>query len=128
MPSFLQLPGGLPWWATLAVLVPIALYGLLFLAMPFSVFGLKGRMESIEARLDEIQEEIRSLAIRLPEPSAVQRQDPAQGYTARMPPIAPASAPPEPDLPRFRPEPPDQRRQQPPARPPRSEPRLDWPR
>lgn len=69
MPSFLQLPGGLPWWVTLAILLPLALYGLLFLAMPFSVFGVKSRLESVEARLDEIQEEIRSLAFRLPEPS-----------------------------------------------------------
>ncbi len=45
-----------------------ALFALAFLAMPFSVFGLKGRLDGVEARLDEIQREIRSLALRLPEP------------------------------------------------------------
>lgn len=126
MPSFLQLPGGLPWWVTLAILVPVALYALLFLAMPFSVFGVKGRMESIEARLDEIQEEIRGLSIRLGEPMAT-RSDLAMHDSSRPPPIAPAPVIEEPDLPRFRATPPDTRRG-PQARPPRSEPRLDWPR
>ncbi len=36
--------------------------------MPFSVIGVKGRLEGVEARLDEIQGEIRSLALRLPDP------------------------------------------------------------
>ncbi len=62
------LPDWLPWWVPLAVLLPLALYALAFFAMPFSVLGLKGRMEAIEGRLDEIQGEIRGLALRLPEP------------------------------------------------------------
>ena len=117
MPSFLQLPGGLPWWLTLAILVPLALYALLFLAMPFSVFGVKGRLEAMEARLDEIQEEIRSLSLRLPEPSSLANAAP--GTPVREP---------EPDLPRLSPDPASQRRPIPQARPPRAEPRLDWPR
>jgi len=60
-------PDWLPWWIPIAVLLPLLLYALAFLAMPFSVLGLKGRLESVEARLDEIQGEIRSLALRLPE-------------------------------------------------------------
>ncbi len=126
MPSFLQLPGGIPWWLTLAILVPLALYGLLFLAMPFSVFGLKGRLESIEARLDEIQAEIRSLAIRLPEPFVgLPSAEPTNRSLQLPPPIAPA--PEDDDLPRFQPDPTPSRRVTT-ARPPRSEPRLDWPR
>jgi hypothetical protein len=62
-----SLPEWLPWWAALIVLVPVVLYLLAFLAMPFSVLGLKGRLESIEARLDEIQGEVRAVALRLPE-------------------------------------------------------------
>ncbi len=62
------LPDWLPWWVPILLLVPTLLYGLLLLAMPFNVFGVKGRLEAIEARLDEIQGEIRSLALRLPEP------------------------------------------------------------
>jgi hypothetical protein len=122
MPSFLQLPGGLPWWLTLAILVPVALYLLLFLAMPFSVFGVKSRIDSIEARLDEIHEEIRGLMIRLPEMAALSRdvQD-----AARPPSIPPAT--PEPDLPRLQPDPAIARRAAT-GRPARSEPRLDWPK
>lgn len=124
MPSFLQLPGGLPWWASLAILVPVALYGLLLLAMPFSVFGIKGRLDHIEARLDEIQEEIRGLAFRFPEPS---RQGPV------LPPAHPHGTP-QPNAhlaeqhetarPHFDSNP----RKTLQERGERFEPRLDWPR
>jgi hypothetical protein len=52
------------------LLVPALLYALAFLFMPFSVIGVKSRLDIIEARLDEIQGEIRSLALRLREPGA----------------------------------------------------------
>ena len=64
----ISLPDWLPWWVPFAVLVPALLYLLVFLLMPFSVFGLKGRLEAIEERLDEIQGEIRTLVLRMPEP------------------------------------------------------------
>lgn len=123
MPSFLQLPGGLPWWVTLAILLPLALYGLLFLAMPFSVFGVKSRLEAVEARLDEIQEEIRSLAFRLPEPSS---QAPI------LPPAMPrakqvnAAISDEGDLGRLQTD--TAARQPGSERGQRFEPRIDWPR
>src|SRR6476620_7582505 len=59
-------PDWLPWWVPIVLLVPALLYALAFLFMPFSVIGVKSRMEVIEARLDEIQNEIRHLALRLP--------------------------------------------------------------
>ena len=62
------LPDWLPWWVPLLLLVPATLWALAFLLLPFGVIGLKGRLETIEARLDEIQGEIRSLTHRLPEP------------------------------------------------------------
>jgi len=96
------LPDWLPWWLALVIVIPVAIYVLALLAMPFSVFGVKGRLEGVEARLDEIQGEIRALSLRLREP----------GAGAELPPIPP---------------PPDQ----PPPRPTqrsRAEPRLDWPR
>ena len=68
MTSFLPLPDWVPPWAQLAILVAALLFGLMFLLMPFAVFGVKGRLDLLEARLDEIQGEIRSLALRLPEP------------------------------------------------------------
>ena len=61
------LPDWLPWWVPIVLLVPLLLYALAFLFMPFSVIGVKGRLDVIEARLDEIQGEIRHLALRLPE-------------------------------------------------------------
>jgi len=95
------LPDWLPWWLAIVVLVPVLIFLLAFLAMPFNVFGVKGRLEQIEARLDEIQGEIRALSLRLPETGEAQQI---------RPPIPPAAdrAPPDP------------RR--------RAEPRLDWPR
>ena len=95
------LPEWLPWWLALVIAIPVLLYVLALLAMPFSVFGVKGRLEGVEARLDEIQGEIRVLSLRLREPAA------------ELPPI-----PPSPDEP-----PPRLAQQQ-----SRAEPRLDWPR
>jgi hypothetical protein len=71
------LPDWLPWWGPIVVLVPALLWGLAFLFMPFAVFGVKGRLEAIEARLDEIQGEIRSLALRMPEPVNLTQYDEA---------------------------------------------------
>jgi len=62
------LPDWLPGWALLAILLPAVLYALALLAMPLSILGLRGRLERLDARLDEIQGEIRSLSLRLPEP------------------------------------------------------------
>ena len=59
-------PDWVPWWVPMVLLVPALLYALAFLFMPFSVLGVKTRLEVIEARLDEIQQEIRHLALRLP--------------------------------------------------------------
>jgi hypothetical protein len=122
------LPDWLPWWVPLVVLVPVVLYLAVFLVMPFSVFGLKGRLDLIDARLDEIQGEIRALSLRLPEPD--------RRVEAR-PPLPPASP-----QPLRRPAPPpvesadweeEEEPREPPARRPRPpgqrmEPRLDWPR
>ena len=63
------LPDWMPWWVPIVLLVPALLYALAFLFMPFSVIGVKSRLEVIEARLDEIQGEIRHLSLRLPEVS-----------------------------------------------------------
>jgi len=64
----LPLPDWVPPWGQLVILVAVLLFGLMFLMMPFAVFGVKGRLDTLEARLDEIQGEIRSLSLRLPEP------------------------------------------------------------
>jgi len=97
------LPDWLPWWVTLVVLVPALMFLLAFLFMPFSVFGVKGRLEGVEARLDEIQGEIRSLALRLPERLERYERDPRvieppprRWAEDDRPPIPPASRPPAP--------------------------------
>lgn len=68
MTSPLPLPDWVPWWVHLPILVVTLLFAMLFLLMPFAVFGVKPRLDLLEARLDEIQGEIRSLSLRLPEP------------------------------------------------------------
>jgi hypothetical protein len=130
----LSLPDWLPWWVPLAVLVPVLLYVAVFLMMPFSVFGLKGRLDLLDARLDEIQSEIRTLSLRLPD---VTEAPPRRRDAAARPPIPPAAPSPS-DLPRRPLAPRDSaedwedepreapRRGRGPGE--RSEPRLGWPR
>jgi len=149
----LNLPDWLPWWVPLALLVPALLWALSFLFMPFSVFGVKSRLEVIEARLDEIQNDIRHVALRLPAAGAAmpdyddvyppRTQEPRTDRVMSRPPIPPArhelysaqnldppgEAPHEPSLEDRPPPPPNARparRNEPPARPVRAEPRLDW--
>jgi hypothetical protein len=112
MTSPLPLPDWVPWWVHLAVLLALLFVAIMFALMPFSVFGTKSRLEAIEIRLDEIQAEIRSLALRLPE-SSLMDEDAQPGfrprYGRRLPPIPPAPLQPV-------------RRE--PGRPSRTEPRL----
>ena len=111
---------GLPGWTGLLALLLVLLAGLAFLLMPFSVFGVKGRLDAIEAQLDDIQVELRALSLRIAE---APRRAPADDWVdlpsrpravdepvPRMtPPIPPPAAIPE-------------------AARSRAEPRLDWPR
>ena len=88
------LPPWLPWWVPILVMVPVILYALIFLLMPFSVFGIKSRLEVIEARLDELQGEIRTLSLRLGDPGRAYRPD-EDAYDLSPLPRAPAAlAPP----------------------------------
>ena len=116
----LTLPDWLPWWVATVLLVPGLLYLLLLLAMPFSVLGLKSRLESIDARLDDLQTELRTLTARPTEESERAAPPP----TIRLDrPIA-ADEPPRTMAAREARDGTRQRQ----ARPVRSEPRLDWPR
>lgn len=67
MTSPLPLPDWVPWWVHLVILLALLFVAVMFALMPFSVFGTKARLEAIDSRLDEIQAEIRSLSLRLPE-------------------------------------------------------------
>lgn len=53
------LPDWFPGWLFLALLIPTLLWFLAFLMVPFSVFGVKARLEALEAALDELNEEFR---------------------------------------------------------------------
>lgn len=127
-------PDWLPWWGLLLVVVPALLYALAFLFMPFSVIGVKGRLDLLEARLDEIQHEIRHLSLRMPEPGQpVDYRDfyePQRHEPAPPPRAAPSVRPPIPPAPHELDEhaPPDRPSSAPGGRPVRREPRLDWPR
>lgn len=141
MNTLFSLPDWVPWWVPMVLLVPTLLYALAFLFMPFSVLGVKTRLEVIEARLDEIQQEIRHVALRLPVgPQEVDFEDvyaPIQQARRRetsisdRPPIPPAVEDLyDDDAPVERPAPPPNTRpgwrQEPQViRPERSEPRLN---
>jgi hypothetical protein len=147
MTAPIPLPDWLPWWVPILLLAPALLYSLVFLFMPFSVLGVKGRLEAIETRLDEIQGEIRSLALRIPEPLTRSHFDEAyaapppelSGHRAEpavtRPPIPPASR----DVydegttsnhgeAAFRTSGSSVEGERKPTRASRAEPRLDWPR
>ena len=74
MPAIL--PDWVPWWAQLALLALGLLFAIALLMMPFAVFGLKGRLDLLEAQLDDIHADLRMLAMRLPdaEPQRPQRR------------------------------------------------------
>jgi hypothetical protein len=86
------------------LIVPALLYALAFLFMPFSVLGVKTRLEAIEARLDDMQQDLRLLAARLPAgPQEVDFEEvyaPAAPAARRAPPVSdrPPIPPPVHDL------------------------------
>lgn len=109
---------GLPEWTGVAALLALLLVGLAYLLMPFSVFGVKGRLDALEAQLDEIRDEIRGLSIRMtdgPRRSATDdwvdppRVRGGEDQPRVSPPIPPPASWPDP------------------PRGGRPEPRLDWP-
>ena len=110
---------GLPAWVGFLLLVAIAVSVLSLLAMPYSVFGVKSRLEAIEAELADLRAEIRAMA-----------RQPAAAPPARASADDDWVAPPARAAARIIEEP----RLTPPIPPPaaraarRSEPRLDWPR
>lgn len=110
---------GLPSWVGLIVLIAIAVSLLALLAMPYAVFGVKSRLEAVEAELADLRTEIRTL---LRQPGATARATVEDDY------VAPPSRRAEP---RFTAPEPNRAPVPPPAARVvrgRAEPRLDWPR
>jgi hypothetical protein len=136
---------GLPDWANLVVLVLGLMIALAWVLMPFSVFGVKGRIEALETRLEVIHEEIRQLNLRLAQSGG--RAGPDYGMPAEAPtmrridtPMLPEARvappiPPPPVMPERAARPtaappirPEQLRTEPTLAPPtRAEPKLSWP-
>jgi len=124
------LPDWLPAWAFLLLAVPVLLWLLAFLTVPFSVFGVKARLESLEAQIDALQEDLRNATMRASTGSRARVEDyddvpnfnrvkAAQPRYEPVPPIPPAPLTP---LPRAD----DRLGPRLPARPARrTEPRLD---
>ncbi len=111
---------GLPDWIGLILLVAIGVSLLAFLAMPYAVFGVKSRLEAVEAELADLRTEIRALVRQPPPARALVEEDwvtpPARG-AAQPGPAEPRLGVPMP--------PPATRADGPATR--RAEPRLDWP-
>lgn len=111
---------GLPAWVGFVLLLAIVVSALSLLAMPYSVFGVKSRLEAIEAEITDLRTEIRAL-VRQPStavPARATEEDwvgPPSRATARRveePRITPPVPPPPARVERRG----------------RAEPRLDWPR
>ncbi|HTQ71814.1 MAG TPA: hypothetical protein VMH92_10015 [Acidocella sp.] len=59
-----SLPDWMPGWLFLALAVPALLWFLAFLMVPFSVFGVKARLETLEGELESLHEELRIMQMR----------------------------------------------------------------
>lgn len=110
-------PAGLPDWTGLLVLGALLLLALCIALMPFSVFGVKGRLDAIEAQLDEMRAEIRGLAVRLAEGRAP--REPLSHWGGSDLDLGAPLAAEERPLARSHPAPPPRGR---------NEPRITWPR
>ena len=57
-------PDWMPGWLFLALAIPVLLWCLAFLMVPFSVFGVKARLEAMENELQELNEQVRVMQLR----------------------------------------------------------------
>lgn len=140
------LPDWMPGWLLLALVIPALLWFLAFLMVPFNVFGVKARLEALEAALDELNEELRVSQMRtstglptalrgtelyddVPHFSQLKRSQPDPMITEPAPPPArppiPVAQPRGGFSPREKLAPRERPAAAPPPRPRRTEPRLD---
>lgn len=60
-------PEWMPLWFQLIVIGVVVIFGLCFLLMPFSVFGLKSRLTYLDHQMEDIQSQLRVLLKRIPD-------------------------------------------------------------
>lgn len=60
-------PEWIPWWLQLAIVGVVIIFGICFLLMPFSVFGLKSRLTYLDHQMEDIQAQLRVLLKRIPD-------------------------------------------------------------
>ena len=131
-------PDWMPGWAILALAVPVLLWVLAFLLVPFSVIGVKARLDALEGQVEAMHEDLRLMAMRASGalPVAARHLDPYDDvpqFNALK--RSRAEPPLEPEQQRYAPIPTPQQQASPPARErltplppsmrPRREPRLD---
>jgi hypothetical protein len=73
------LPDWMPGWAFMLLALPVLLWFLAFLLVPFSVFGVKARLEALEGQIDALQEDLRVMGMRMSGalPPAARQMEPA---------------------------------------------------
>ncbi|MCE2564098.1 hypothetical protein [Komagataeibacter sp. FNDCF1] len=96
-------PQWMPPWAQAVLLVGGVLLALVWLLVPFAVFGVKGRLDGLAIQIDDLQAELRVLAMGLNAPAA-----PPAASPAGPEPLADAPSPrhAQPAAPLWEPEPP----------------------
>jgi hypothetical protein len=58
------LPDWMPPWVFLLLALPVLLWALAFALMPFSVFGVKARLDSLESQVESLHDDLRMMAMR----------------------------------------------------------------
>jgi hypothetical protein len=79
----------MPWWLQLTLLILGALFAFVWLLMPFAVFGVKGRLDALALQIEDLQAELRVLAV----PPEERRPAMAASRVAAAPVVEPASIP-----------------------------------
>jgi hypothetical protein len=133
------LPDWLPAWAFLLLALPVLLWVLAFLLVPFSVIGVKARLDALEGQVESLHEDLRLMAMRasgvlppssrhldpyddVPNFGALKRGRAAMQEEPEPPPLRRAPVPtPQPMSPQGR----ERLTPMPPSVRPRREPRLD---
>ncbi|GCE79468.1 hypothetical protein [Komagataeibacter oboediens] len=85
-------PEWMPAWAQAVLLVGGILFTLVWLLVPFAVFGVKGRLDNLAIQLDDLQAELRVLAMGQ-HASATPASVAGDMLPDIVPPSAPSSAP-----------------------------------